>query len=168
MSQDNLKLTSTQIGAIAENIVASTLMSESSGRLSPFWPVADDDGIDLLIYDKVTGEAIPVQVKSRTKALKKSGRDERGNIVHFEVRTKTIKQDKYAHLIAVLLSEDFSKIDCAWFIPMTTVITEAREGTNKYVIRPSRSRQSKDRFSKFRCNSSRELVTNVIKKFKQK
>jgi hypothetical protein len=41
---------STQIGAIAVNHVANVLMISSGGPLSAFWPVADDDGIDLLIY----------------------------------------------------------------------------------------------------------------------
>lgn len=60
------KPSSTQIGAVAENPVANALMVESAGRLSPFSPVADDDGIDLLIYDKESGRALPAQVKSRT------------------------------------------------------------------------------------------------------
>ena len=55
-----MKLTSTQIGALAENVVANELMIESGGRLSPFQPIADDDGIDLLVYDKVTGNALPI------------------------------------------------------------------------------------------------------------
>ena len=65
MKSGRWKLTSTQIGAIGEDIVASGLMIASHGRLSPFQPVADDDGIDLLIYDKKTGKALPIQVKSR-------------------------------------------------------------------------------------------------------
>ena len=62
------KLTSTQIGAIGEDIVASGLMIASGGRLSPFQPVAAADGIDLHIYDKKTGKALSIQVKSRLSA----------------------------------------------------------------------------------------------------
>ena len=101
-----MKPTSTQIGAIAENLIANALMIESNGRLSPFSPVADDDGIDLLVYDKRSGRAIPVQVKSRTVALKKRGSQERGNVVHFEVRAATYRKERFAYLIAVLLSGD--------------------------------------------------------------
>ncbi|MCH8158120.1 MAG: hypothetical protein IID18_10300 [Nitrospinae bacterium] len=43
-------ITTTQIGAIGEHIAASQLMLASQGRLSPFLPMADDDGIDLLIF----------------------------------------------------------------------------------------------------------------------
>ena len=162
MTQPVLELTSTQIGAIAENIVANALMKESGGRLSPFSPVADDDGIDLLIYDKITGKAVPVQIKSRTKALKKRGTEDRGNVVHFEVRATTIKNDDFAYLVAVLLSENLSSIDCAWFIPMKTVVSEARRGKDKFIIRPSRSNTSQDRFTTYRCSSALMLAQHVI------
>ena len=38
-----MSLTSTQIGTLAENLIANELMIESSGRLSPFQPIADDE-----------------------------------------------------------------------------------------------------------------------------
>ena len=57
---DNFSLTSTQIGAIGEAIVAAELTLASGGRLAPFKPFADDDGIDLLIYDKVTKRALKI------------------------------------------------------------------------------------------------------------
>jgi hypothetical protein len=69
MAGKKWSVTSTQIGTLAENLVANSLLLESDGRLSPFNPVADDGGIDLLIYDKDTGNAIPLQVKSRTKTM---------------------------------------------------------------------------------------------------
>ena len=105
------KPTSTQIVAIAENMVANALMLESGGRLSPFSPVADDDGIDLLVYDKESGASIPVQIKSRTVTLKKRDSHERGNAVHFEIRSATFKSDRFAYLVAVLLTEDGAGIE---------------------------------------------------------
>jgi hypothetical protein len=58
-------LTATQIGAIGEALVASQLLLASDGRLTPFQPIADDDGIDLLVFDKRTRCAASVQVKAR-------------------------------------------------------------------------------------------------------
>ncbi|MEQ8282918.1 MAG: hypothetical protein RIC04_14270 [Parvibaculum sp.] len=58
------RVTSTQIGAIGEAAVASALILGSGGRLAPFRPFADDDGVDLLVFDKVTRKAVPVQVKA--------------------------------------------------------------------------------------------------------
>lgn len=158
-------LSSTQIGAIAENLVASLLIRDSSGRLSPFWAIADDDGIDLLVYDKKTGRALPIQVKSRTKALKKRGTEDRGSVVHFEVRDKTIKSDDFAHLVAILLSDDLAHCECAWFLPLKEVIRIGARKTGKYVIRPSRSVGSRDKFVPYRCLTSVDLVKAIIRYF---
>lgn len=59
----NKELTSTQKGAIAENIIANELMIETDGQFSPFSPCADDEGIDLLIYDKKSGGVCQYQFK---------------------------------------------------------------------------------------------------------
>ena len=73
MKKENI--TSTQKGVIAEHIVANELMIETDGRFSPFSPLADDEGIDLLIYDKKTGNALPIQIKSRTRGIIKKGKE---------------------------------------------------------------------------------------------
>lgn len=153
---------STQIGAIAENLVANTLMFASGGRLSPFWPVADDDGIDLLIYDKVSGRALPAQIKSRTVALKRRRSEERGNVVHFEVRAATFRSDRYACVILVLLSEDGAGIERAWVIPMLDLAQYAAARETKYVVRASKAIDSADRFSQFQCKDASALVERVL------
>lgn len=81
-----MKLTSTQIGVLAENLVANELTIESKGHLSPFQAIADDDGVGILIYDKKTGKAIPLQIKARTNTINKRGKQERSNTAHFTVR----------------------------------------------------------------------------------
>jgi hypothetical protein len=60
-------LTSTQRGAIGESVVATGLMLASAGQLSPYKPIADDDGIDLLLVDKRSRAIVQLQVKCRTK-----------------------------------------------------------------------------------------------------
>jgi|HubBroStandDraft_4_1064222.scaffolds.fasta_scaffold374427_1 hypothetical protein len=91
-----------QIGVIAENHVANMLMIAARGRLSAFQPVADDDGIDLLIYDKKSGRALPAQIKCRTVTINRAGKAERSDIVHFELRKATY-MDRPACAIFVLL-----------------------------------------------------------------
>lgn len=49
-----MKISETQKGAIAENLICNWLMIESNGRLSPYRPVADDGGIDILFFDRYT------------------------------------------------------------------------------------------------------------------
>jgi hypothetical protein len=156
---------STQVGAIAENFVANALTIESGGRLSPFLPVADDDGIDLLIYDKETGHAIPIQVKSRTVTLKRRGSDGRGNTVHFEVRAATLKTDEFAYFVGVLLMPDMSSIQRIWFIPMKQLPAIARRGRTKFVIRANRSTTSKDKFTAYRCENAAEFTRRVLTLF---
>jgi hypothetical protein len=162
------KLTSTQIGAISANLVANALMVHSRGRLSPFTPVADDDGVDLLVFDKRTGRSLPVQVKSRAVTLKKRGRQERGNLVHFEVRAATYHGERKAYVIFVLLAESLNEIEYAWVIPLHEVRSKGKSRRGaiprraKYVLRASRSPKSKDRFREFRCDDLKSMVQRVL------
>jgi len=100
-SPDVYRLTSTQIGALAENLVANELMIHSHGQLSPFQPVADDDGLDLLAYNKATGLGIPIQVKYRTRTLNRSP-----NNVHFETRKATLRAERWAMVVCVLMEDE--------------------------------------------------------------
>jgi hypothetical protein len=117
MKKENI--TSTQKGVIAEHIVANELMIETDGRFSPFSPLADDEGIDLLIYDKKTGKALPIQIKSRTGGIIKKGKE--SNTIHFEIRTVSLKNKKYAYFLAVLLTKDIRSVERAWLIPMKDI-----------------------------------------------
>lgn len=136
-------------------------MLESQGRLSPFVAMADDDGIDLLVYDKLTGHALPAQVKSRTATLKKRGSESRGNIVHFQIRAATFRVERFAVAILVLLGQQSYLIETAWVIPMRVLPEVARASTNRLVVRASRAPESSDRYSSFRCNSPAELYARI-------
>ena len=137
------KVTETQKGAIGENLVAQDLILKSNGRLSPFKPVADDTGIDLLVYDKETGKAWPLQVKTRTKTLKGSP-----NITHFEVRKATFDASLDGAVLAVLFDPEKSDlvVKRAWLIPMREFSDVASQRATKHVIRPSKKMDSKDKF----------------------
>lgn len=163
----NAKLTSTQIGALAENLVANELMIESGGRLSPFIPIADDDGIDLLVYDKTTGKSIPIQIKSRTSTLTKPGKNEKGNTVHFEIRSAALKNEEHAYFLAVLLSQDLRTTERAWLLPMKDIpkMLNKRTTQSKYIMRPSKSLTSGDKFSSCRCENISEVSQRIIKLF---
>jgi hypothetical protein len=82
------KLSSTQIGIIGENLLVNAVMKASDGRLSPFKPVADDDGLDVLFFDKETGNSVAIQLKCRTKT--DSGH-KGGNTAQFDVRIGNIQ-----------------------------------------------------------------------------
>jgi len=160
-----MELSSTQIGAIAENLVANELMIESKGRLSPFQPIADDDGLDVLIYDKVTGKAVPIQIKARTNTLKKRGTDARGNIAHFEVKKSSHRDDRHALLLCVLLSPDLRSTERAWLLPLHELhkLTSVKE--SKYFIRANKLLSSNDKYTSFRCENIAEISKLLIEKF---
>lgn len=159
------KPTSTQIGAVAVNLVANALILDSQGDLAPFHPVADDEGIDLLVYHKPSGRVLPVQVKARTVTLKRSGTQQRGNTVHFEVRKVVVERNHRTYLLCVLLGERATRIETAWLLPLSQVPAVAAVRTKKYVIRANRNPASTDRCSQFRCDNSNEVVDRLSRKF---
>ncbi len=159
------KPTSTQIGVVAENLVANALILESSGRFAPFAPLADDEGIDVLVYDKHSGRVLPLQVKARTITLKKRNTQERGNVVHFEVREIVLRRNKRTHLLAVLLNREATIIEASWLIPLSELEKVARKTATKYVVRASRSRDSSDKYHKYFCNSTADVVARLKRLF---
>lgn len=160
-------LSSTQIGAIAENLVANELMIESSGRLTPFQPIADDDGLDVLIYDKVTGRAVPIQIKARTNTLKKKGSIERGNVAHFQVKKSTHRDDRHALLLCVLLSADLRSTERAWLLPLNELSTLCTVRESKYIVRANKLMTSKDKYQKFRFENIAAISKLLIKYFEE-
>ena len=108
-------LSSTQIGVIGENLLVNAVMKASNGRLSPFKPIADDDGLDVLFFDKETGKSVAIQLKCRTKT------DGGGKTAQFDVRVATFKEERHAFLVAALLNPDMNGFVCSWFIPMKDV-----------------------------------------------
>lgn len=167
MTRAKLELSSTQIGALAESIVANELMIASGGRLTSFNPMADDDGIDILIYDKKTGEAIPLQIKSRTNTIAKPGKSERGNTVHFEIREAALKNKKRGYLLAVLFDPDLRGIERAWLIPLRSVprIFSSIGKRKKFVMRANRSKETKDRYARYQHEDLHSVAKELISKF---
>ena len=149
-------MTPTQIGTIGEVTVAAQLMLGSNGRFSPFLPFADDDGIDLIVYDKATGRSLPVQVKARTST--KLGKSD---TVVFDVRRQTFSEHKGAFLLAILLDMAGGRIDRAWLFPMSELPSVARERPDKYSITPSAKDGSKDRYTPYRCADMTEVAKRL-------
>jgi len=157
-----MALTSTQIGAIGENLLVNAVMKCSEGRLSPFQPLADDDGLDGLFYDKETGSAVAIQLKCRTVTLFKPGTKVRGNVVHFDVRQATFNAARRAYLVAALLDENLTHLQTCWLLPMEALPSIASDIRGKWVIRPNVLATSADRFSVYRCASPDELAKRII------
>lgn len=156
-----MPLSSTQIGAIGENLLVNAVMKASDGRLSPFQPLADDDGLDVLFFDKLTGRSVAIQLKCRTVTLFKPGTKERGTSTHFEVRRATFNETRRTYLVAALMNDDLTQFIATWFIPLALLPQIGRSAAKKFVIRPNTAASSKDKFISYRC-SMPELVARII------
>jgi hypothetical protein len=157
-----MPLTSTQIGAIGENLLVNAVMKASDGRLSPFQPLADDDGLDVLFFDKLTGHSVALQLKCRTVTLMKRNSHERGNVAHFEVRKATFNEARRAFLVAALFNDELTHFIATWFVPMSELPKIARSGGEKWVIRPSKAASTGDRYTRYRCVTAEELAERII------
>lgn len=157
--QERAGLTSSQRGTIAELYVAATLMAASGGRLSPFAPVSDDHGVDLMVLDKQTGRSAPVQVKAWLSAATEGRRT-----VQFDVRKATFRADGNAMLLALVLDAVTMSMEAAWLIPMAEVPGVAVERDTKYALAPSRDPSSRDRYSGFRHEDARSLAGALIER----
>ncbi len=153
------RISETQLGAISEGFVASQLILASLGRLSPYRPVADDSGVDLLLLDKRNGRVTPIQVKSRTKMLRRHPK-----IVHFQIRTATFREYKSGFLLAVLFALETLQVQRAWLIPMSRLRGVCRQQGDNLVIRPSIDMESGDRYSEFRCKDLTEVTRRLIRR----
>ena len=157
-----MPLSSVQIGAIGENLLVNAVMKASDGRLSPFQPLADDDGLDVLFFDKLTGNSVAIQLKCRTVTIRDPYTGKRGNTVHFQVRQATFNEARRAYVIAALLSEELTHFIATWLIPMGLLPSMSKDIGGKWVIRPSKSATSADRFSPYRCMTPGDLAQRII------
>jgi hypothetical protein len=149
-------LTDTQKGTIGETLVAAQLMLISNGRFSPFVPIADDGGIDLIIHDKITHVSLPIQVKARS-----SVNPGRSGTVQFDVRKKTFSDHAGSFLLAILLDMTGGLIRRAWLIPMSELGTVSRARTDKLSITPSAKEGSNDRYTPYRCMDMIEVARRL-------
>ncbi|WP_339085463.1 hypothetical protein [Hyphomicrobium sp. ghe19] len=149
------ELTSIQKGRIAESLVASSLILASGGRLSPFTPLSDDCGIDLIVLDKETRRSLCIQVKSR---IEKPPRP----TVQFGVRKSSFRDDPNRFLLGVLFDPVNPALTTSWFIPMARVAVLGVEKSGTYAVMPAIASDSNDRYRTFRHDSARDLVVAIF------
>ena len=148
-------LTSTQIGAVGEALIAAGLTIASQGRLSPFKPFADDDGLDLLLFDKVLKKSTPVQIKCRTKVD-----DERAQTVQFDIRLKTFAREGCGVVLCALL--DGLSIRSIWLFEAAQLQTLARITSEKLTVVASIKPTSRDKFQPCRCDTLATVVDKIL------
>lgn len=118
-----MPVSATQIGAIGENLIANWLMSGSSGRLSPYQPVADDGGVDLLVYDRQEQRTMLLQVKTRTQTEAMTEADRK--TIRFNLRTATFQVRSDFYITGLLLASDLHTPQAFWLIPSSAIAEKA-------------------------------------------
>jgi hypothetical protein len=151
------RLTTTQKGAIGEAIVGAQLMLASGGRLSPFRSIADDDGTDLLLVDKVSGQLSMIQVKCRFRARVVGTKYEQ-----FDVRLKTFREVAHNWVLAALIDPTDGALWCSWLLPASTLPAVAMRKSDKLVITPSPLPGSADRYVPWRFDTVTALAAMLM------
>lgn len=147
--------TSTQKGAIGELIVSAGILDASNGRLSPFKPVADDDGLDLLVLNKATRRIVPLQIKCRRGFDSPSAQT-----VEFNIRLETFVEAADGHVLCVRM-ENF-EARTFWLIPASELRSKAREKNGSLIVVACARETSSDRFSSYRLKSFAQLVDRIL------
>jgi hypothetical protein len=155
--QPEAMITTTQVGAIGECLAAAGILEGSAGRLSPFKPIADDDGMDLLLFDKVTRRAIPIQIKSR-----RTYDNAKAQTVQFDVRLKTFAREGEGYILCVKL--DGAAVGALWLIPADELSTVARQSPTHLIVVPSANPASKNRLTPYRVTAFSEVAERIIKR----
>jgi len=151
-------LTSTQKGKVNEYLVAASILLASSGRLSPFVPLSDDHGIDLIALDKVSQRSICLQVKSAVASAKRK-------TVQFDVQKSTFRPVPNLLLLAVLFEPATVSVGTSWLIPMVDVPSVSVDQPDKYALSPSPVASSRDRYQPYRHEGPHALVESLLWQF---
>lgn len=150
-----MSLSPVQKGKIVEAHVANQIMLLSEGELSPFLPIADDAGIDLVVTRKRRFSTLFLQVKSRFKA---SNRNK--NRLDFQVEKESIVDSPQMFLLCVYFPEKEGTIRQMWMIPASVVIAKAIPLESAYRIVANWRDGSNDSWAPYRV-SPVELVSKL-------
>ncbi|MDQ8699208.1 hypothetical protein [Hyphomicrobium sp. LHD-15] len=152
---NNLDLSTVQKGKVTEALVASMLVLGSIGRLSPFVPISDDCGIDLIVLDKQTQGKLPIQIKSRIANPAR-------NTVQFNIRKASVGELGNRLLLCVLFDPETIALTASWLIPMSRIRDLSQEKRDKYTLSPNILVGSRDRYQSFRVNTAVDLANAVL------
>lgn len=104
-----MPLSDSQKGRIIEQLVAATLMLQSDGNLRVSVPIVDDEGVDLVVGNRLNDKTLILQIKSRFNLNK--GR------FHSHVRRNVCKADANRFFIFVFFEKDDATLgETCWLV----------------------------------------------------
>ena len=152
--------TSGQLGTAAEIMVACQLMLASRGRLSSYVPLVDDDGIDVMVHDKLTHHSVGLQIKSWTFLS-----EARPQTVQFDVGLSTWRDDARLFLLCVAIDGHAARLEAAWLIGSGEVAAISTLRAKKMSLTPNPRPNSKDRYAPYRLDDMAAVANRLIAVF---
>ena len=150
-----MSLSSQQKGNIVESQIANMLMLASNGELSPFLPIVDDAGVDLIVTAKGVYDSIFLQIKSRFTTTQRTK-----NRLDFTIKKSSLSKSPNLQVLCVYFNQKSNEIDTMWFIPSQDIIENAIKLESSFRIVASRSSMSSDKWSKFKI-TEQELIDKL-------
>jgi hypothetical protein len=111
--------------------------------------------MDLLLFDKLTRKAVPLQIKSR-----RSWDNAKAQTVQFDLRLKTFASEGEGYVLCIKL--DRIGIDTLWLVPAAEFGRLARKSPTHLIVVPSTKPSSKDRLSPYRGKDFGEVAARII------
>ncbi len=103
-----------------------------------------------------------MQLKCRTVTTRKRKSEERGNVAQFQVRKATFNEARRAFFVAALFNEELTEFVATWFIPMEQLPSIGKNTPETWGIQPSKAKSSNDRYTPYRCLTSKELAHRIV------
>ena len=154
------KPTSGQLGTAAEIMVACQLMLASRGRLSSYVPLVDDDGIDVMVHDKLTHQSLGLQIKSWTFLS-----EARPQTVQFDVGRNTWRDDARLFLLCVAIDGHTAQLEAAWLVASRDVAAISNVRSKKMSLTPNPRPNSRDRYAPYRLGDMAAIADGLIAVF---
>jgi hypothetical protein len=157
----NVAISESQKGRVIEQLVGAALILQSDGALRVSLPLVDDEGIDLVISNRLNDKTLLLQIKSRF------GLTGRGRY-RADVRRATCMPNPNKYLLFVYYNKDNAAIgDTCWFVPSTCFcqLLSNQRATRPVYVFDSAFTAKADMWSQFRL-SVKDLTTEILKALK--
>lgn len=154
---DTQSPSTSQLGAVAESVILTRLMTSSRGRLSCFRPVVDIDGIDVMVMDRETHRTLGLQVKSWTYQD-----DRRPRTVQFDVGVGSWKPSPRLYVLSIVLDGASLQPEACWLTPAADVPAVSTLRNGRMRMRPNPRPGSRDQYARYRRPHFEAVATELL------
>jgi hypothetical protein len=121
-----MALSDNQKGRIIEQLIGAALMLQSDGNLRVSIPLVDDEGVDLVVGNRLNDKTLILQIKSRFNL--NTGR------FHAHVRRNTCRADPNRFLLFVFFEREFARLgETCWLVRADTFCQLLRKHVERLV-----------------------------------